>query len=260
MWKNPLLMVLFGLAEFIVPAEVFALRPFVTTDADVVEPNVIEIELGVFGLHEQKHPGPDEITFEVPSIRLNYGLPWDSEIVLETVGELIDSEYVGTLGIKEKQFANTTGFYKKVWWRGSDWIPNFATETGFVFPTEKDTSGLDFEGTGIFSWYLERLTCHMTLGGGTEKDAFEHNTRGLFIYGVIFDVPMPLYKKLHFVTEYSGEKIESSILDHQVLVGFVWEGPMEVEYDIAGFTGLNSESVDWGITMCITFFIGKTRK
>ena len=61
---------------------------------------------------------------------------------LETVGELIDSEYEGTLGIKEKQFANTAGFYKKVWWRGSDWIPNFATETGIVFPTEKDTSGL----------------------------------------------------------------------------------------------------------------------
>lgn len=259
MRKSPVLLTLFVLAELSVPAEVFALRPFVTTDADVVEPNVIEMELGIFGLHEQKHSGHDEITLEVPSIRFNYGLPWDSEIVLETVGELIDSEYTGTLGIKEKQFANTAGFYKKVWWRGSDWIPNFATETGIVFPTEKGRSGLDFEGTGIFSWYLERLTCHLTLGGGTEKEAFEHNTRGLFIYGVIFDVPMPWYKKLHFVTEYSGEKTESSILDHQILGGFVWEGPKDIEYDIAGFTGLNNDSVDWGVTMGITFFIGKTK-
>lgn len=260
MWKSPVLLALFVLAELSIPAEVFALRPFVTTDADVVEPNIIEIELGVFGLHEQKHPGPDEITLEIPSIRFNYGLPWDSEIVLETVGELIDNEYTGTLGIKEKQFANTAGFYKKIWWRGSDWIPNFATETGIVFPTEKDTSGLDFEGTGIFSWYLRKLTCHLTLGGGTEKEAFEHNTRGLFIYGVILDVPVPQYKKLHFVTEYSGEKVENSILDHQILGGIVWEGPKEVEYDIAGFTGLNSESVDWGMTMGITFFIGKTKR
>jgi hypothetical protein len=243
-----------------VPPKVFELRPFVTTDADVVEHNLVEIELGVFGLHEQKHPGPDEITLEIPSIRFNYGLPWDSEIVLETVGELIDNEYVGSLGIKEKQFASTAGFYKKVWWRGSDWIPNFATETGAVFPTEKGTSGLGFEGTGIFSWYLERLTCHMTLGGGTEKEDFEHNTRGLFIYGIILDVPVPHYKKLHFVTEYSGEKVERSLLDHQILGGFVWEGPKEVEYDIAGFTGLNSESVDWGMTMGITFIIGKTKK
>jgi len=253
-----LLIALCVLKGFILPAEVLALRPFVTTDADVVETNLVEIELGVFGFHEQKHPGRDEITLEVPSIRFNYGLPWDSEIVLETVGELIDNEYKGELGIKEKQFANTAGFYKKVWWRGSDWIPNFATETGIVFPTEKDTAGLDFEGTGIFSWYLNNFTCHLTLGGGTEKEPFEHNRRGLFIYGIILDVPIPQYKKLHVVTEYSGEKVENSILDHQLLGGMVWEGPKEIEYDIAGFTGLNSESVDWGITMGVTFVIGKT--
>jgi hypothetical protein len=240
------------------PTEVLALRPFVTTDADVVETNLVEIEYGIFGLHEQKHPGVDELTLEPTSIRFNYGLPWDSEIVLETVGQLIDTEYTGTLGIKERQFANTLGSYKKVWRRGSDWIPNFATETGAVFPTEKGTSGLGFEGTGIFSWYLERLTCHMTLGGGTTTEEFEHNRRGLFIYGVILDVPVPHYKKLHLVTEYSGEKIERSLLDHQILGGMVWEGPKEIEYDIAGFTGLNSESVDWGITMGVTFVIGKT--
>ena len=51
---------------------------------------------------------------DIPGIRFNYGLPWDSEIVLETVGELIDNEYKGELGIKEKQFAHTAGFYKKV--------------------------------------------------------------------------------------------------------------------------------------------------
>jgi hypothetical protein len=257
--KFSLLLIIGILFILIVPTEVFALRPFVTTDADVVETNLVEIEYGIFGLHEQKHPGPDEITLEVSSIRFNYGLPWDSEIVLETVGELIDSSYAGALGINEKQFANTMGSYKKVWWRGSDWTPSIATETGAVFPTEKGTSGVGFEGTGIFSWYLKNLTCHLTLGGGTEREAFEHNTRGLFIYGVILDVPVPQYKKLHLVTEYSGEKIESSLLDHQLLGGLVWEGPKEIEYDIAGFTGLNSESVDWGMTMGITFTIGKTK-
>ncbi len=258
MWKCSLLIALYVLTELIIPPKVFALRPFVTTDADVVETNLVEIEYGIFGLHVQKHPGPDEFTLEPSSIRFNYGLPWDSEIVLETVGELIDSEYKGTLGIKEKQFANTMGSYKKVWWRGSNWIPNIATETGIVFPTEKDISGLNFEGTGIFSWYLDRLTCHLTLGGGTEKEGFEHYRRGLFIYGIILDVPIPQYKKLHVVTEYSGEKVESAILNHQLLGGTVWEGPKNIEYDIAGFTGLNSESVDLGMTMSITFVIRKT--
>lgn len=257
-----LIILLCALAGFVAPKNVLALRPFVTTDADVVEPNIAEIELGIFGLHEQKQPGTDEFVLDIPGIRFNYGLPWDSEIVLETVGELIDSEYAGTLGVKEKQFADTAAFYKKVWWRSGEiggWIPNFATETGFVFPTEKGTSGLDFEGTGIFSWYLERLTVHVTLGGGTKKEAFEHNTRGLFIYGIILDVPLPWYKKLHLVSEYSGEKVENTVLDHQLLGGVVWEGPLNIDYDIAGFTGLNNESVDWGITMGITFFIGKKR-
>lgn len=38
MWKSPLFMALFILAKLVVPAEVLALRPFVTTDADVVKP------------------------------------------------------------------------------------------------------------------------------------------------------------------------------------------------------------------------------
>ncbi|MDO8142878.1 MAG: hypothetical protein Q6358_15375, partial [Candidatus Brocadiales bacterium] len=86
----------------------------------------------------------------------------------------------------------------------------------------------------------------------------EHNRRGLFIYGIILDMPVPRYKKLHLVTEYSGEKVEHSILDHQILGGMMWEGPRNIEYDIAGFTGLNSESVDLGMTMGVTFVIGKT--
>ena len=103
----------------------------------------------------------------------------------------------------------------------------------------------------------KNLTCHTTLGGGTTTRDFEHNRRGLFIYGIILDAPVPQYKKLHLVTEYSGEKVESALLDHQLLGGVVWEGPREIEYDVAGFKGLNNESVDWGMTMGITFIIGK---
>ncbi|MDO8142082.1 MAG: hypothetical protein Q6358_11330, partial [Candidatus Brocadiales bacterium] len=122
------------LPVLLAPTEALALRPFVTTDADVVETNLIEIEYGIFGMHMQKHLGPDDLTLEPSGIRFNYGLPWDSEIVLETVGEIIDSAYTGALGIKEKQFANTMGSYKKVWWRVESgvWVPKLATETGAV--------------------------------------------------------------------------------------------------------------------------------
>jgi hypothetical protein len=258
-----LLVILSGLVcifgGVIVPAKTYALRPFVTTDANVVEMNEVEIELGLFGLRKQKHPGSDELVVEIPSIRFNYGLSWDSEIVLETVGELIDSKYKGSLGIKEKQFADTAASYKKVWWRSKsgDWLPDVATETGFIFPTEKDKSGLNFEGAAVFSWYLERLTFHLTLGGGIEGETSERTMQGLFIYGFILDIPVPQYEKLHFVSEYSGEKIESNMLNHQILGGIVWEGPKDIDYDIAGFTGLDGEGADWGITMGITFFICK---
>ena len=82
-----LIILLCALGGLVAPKNVLALRPFVTTDADVVEPNIAEIELGIFGLHEQKHPGPDEFVLDESSIRFNYGLPWDSEFVLEAVGE-----------------------------------------------------------------------------------------------------------------------------------------------------------------------------
>ncbi|MBI2470905.1 MAG: hypothetical protein HYV59_06635 [Planctomycetes bacterium] len=53
MWKCSLLIALCTLTRFVVPEEVLALRPFVTTDADVVETNLIEVEYGIFGLHVQ---------------------------------------------------------------------------------------------------------------------------------------------------------------------------------------------------------------
>ena len=136
-------------------------------------------------------------------------------------------------------------------------MPDCATETGAIFPTEKGTSGLGFEGTGIFSWYLKDFTCHATLGGGTTTESGGHGRQGVFLYGITADVPSPFCKRLHLVAEYSGEKVESSLLQHQLLGGVVWEGPMDTEYDVAGFKGLNAESVDWGMTMGITFIIGK---
>ena len=54
MWKCSLLIALMSWKGLFVPAEVLALRPFVTTDADVVETNLVEIELGIFGLHDTK--------------------------------------------------------------------------------------------------------------------------------------------------------------------------------------------------------------
>ncbi len=245
----------------------FALRPFVTTDADVVERGKLELELGYFGLKEEKNPGRDELTIEFPDIRLNYGLLWDIELVLETVGEFIDDRQKGSFKLREQQFSDTAVFLKKVWHWGDGIIPNFATEIGALFPTEKGGERIDFEGIGIFTWELKNVTFHTTIGGATERkrrtkklgdEEFEvEETRGVLIYGGIVDYEVSTVKGLHLVSEYSLEKVEKQNIEHQVLGGIVWESPWNMEFDAATFWGLNGDSIDWGMTTGVTIFIGK---
>ncbi len=245
----------------------FALRPFVTTDADVVEKGKIELEFGYFGIKEEKNPGRDELTIEFPDIRFNYGMLWDTELVLETVGEFVDDRQKGSFELREQQFSGTAVFLKKVWHWGEGIVPNIATEAGLIFPTEKGGERIDFEGTGIFTWELKGVTFHTTIGGGTERkrrakmlgdeEIEVEETRGVFIYGSILDFEVKRIKGLHLVSEYSLEKVEKQNIEHQALGGIVWEGPWNIEFDAATFWGLNSDSIDWGMTTGLTIFIGK---
>lgn len=242
------------------PPVVLALRPFVTTDADVAEPFEVELELGVTGFTIEKQPGPDEIRIQTPpSARFNLGFPGDWELVLESVHEFIDKKNRGGFESDINQFTETAGFIKKVWYRGEDWVPNVATETGLLFPTERGAEkarGNDFEGTIIFSWFLSRFTWHMTLGGATHHTGKNElgETRAQYIFGTIFDVPVHAHdgEEIHLVGEYSGEKVEKEGLKHQLLGGVVWHGPWQMDFDLAGFGGLSTESVDWGFTAGVT--------
>jgi hypothetical protein len=245
----------------------FALRPFVTTDADVVEKGKVELEFGYFGIKEEKNPGRDELTIEFPDIRFNYGLLWDTELVLETVGEFIDDRQKGSFELREQQFSDTAAFLKKVWHWGKGFIPNIATEIGVLFPTEKGGERIDFAGTFVLTWELESVTFHTTIGGATERkrrtktlgdEEFEvEETRGVLIYGGIVDYEVSKTKGLHLVSEYSLEKVEKQNIEHQVLGGIVWEGPWNMDFDVATFWGLNSDSIDWGMTTGVTIIIGK---
>ncbi|HHT9134064.1 MAG TPA: hypothetical protein ACFYD2_04115, partial [Candidatus Avalokitesvara rifleensis] len=78
------LLIVIGLSLGVMPPAL-ALRPFVTTDADVAGPYEIELEWGLFGLTVEKQPGYDEVRIQSPNLRLNVGFPGDWEIVLETV-------------------------------------------------------------------------------------------------------------------------------------------------------------------------------
>ncbi|MFQ5714542.1 MAG: hypothetical protein ACE5GU_10980 [Candidatus Scalinduaceae bacterium] len=245
----------------------FALRPFVTTDADVMKGGEIEFVYSFFGIKEEKTHGSEVRTIELPNLNLNFGLLWDMEFDTQTTGEFIDEGRKGGLEFRQQQFSNTGAFLKKVWHRGKGIIPSFATETGILFPTEKDRERIDFEGIGIFTWELESVTFHTTIGGATERkrrtktlgdEEFEvEETRGVLIYGGIVDYEVSKTKGLHLVSEYSLEKVEKQNIEHQVLGGIVWEGPWNMDFDIATFWGLNSDSIDWGMTTGVTIIIGK---
>jgi hypothetical protein len=63
----------------VMPANGWAYRPFISTDAAVADPHEVEIEFGYFTLdHDQ-----GENTFTIPSLVLNYGLRRDIEVVGE---------------------------------------------------------------------------------------------------------------------------------------------------------------------------------
>lgn len=255
------LLLVVGLLLAVSPSAL-ALRPFVTTDADVAEPYEIELEWGLFGYTLEKQPGPDEVRIQFPSLRFNLGFPnvgptGDWELVLETVHEFIDKKNRGGFESDTDQFTATAGFIKNVWYRGEDWIPNFATETGLLFPTERGAErarGVDFEGVIILSWFLPSLNWHMTFGGATHhsKKDEPRETRAQFIFGTILDAPVPGLERLHLVGEYSGEKVEKEAVQHQLLGGVVWHGPWGMDFDAAGFGGLSAESVDWGGTVGVT--------
>lgn len=255
-----LLLLVIGISALKAPSAL-ALRPFVTTDADVSEPYEMEWEWGLFGLTVKKQPGPDEVRIQSPSLRFNLGFPniglGDWELVLESVHEFIDKKDRGLFDSDIDQFTATGGFIKSVWYRGENWVPSVATELGLLYPTERGAErarGADFEGLVIMSWFLPSFTWHMTMGGATHHTTKGglRETRAQYIFGTILDVPVPGRERFHMVGEYSGEKVEKEEVQHQLLGGVVWHGPWGMDFDAAGFGGLSAESVDWGSTVGVT--------
>ena len=51
--------------------------------------------------------------------------------------------------------------------------------------------------------------------------------------------------------------MEKQNVEHQVLGGIVRESPWNMEFDAVTFWGLNSDSIDWGMTTGVTIIIGK---
>jgi hypothetical protein len=257
-----------------IPSEILALRPYVTTDADVVDSGVLEIELGVAFVRNDLLD-ETERRIEIPWV-LNMGLPSvglfrKSELIVEGVAEFIDETGGGPFDPTVKQLAEVGLLLKKVWWKGTGCKPSFGVETGMLIPTGGEGQGVDWELVHILSWELDTISIHSTLGGGLvqapatevvvppppalgETDT-DFRTRPALLWGLICEYT--IWRDIRMGVEYSLGKVETVPLEHLLTVGLLWESPWRILFDLAGRIGLNEQSEDFGITFGLTYAFGE---
>ena len=225
----------------LVPGMAWAYRPFVSTDADVVDDEELEIEFGYFSWER----ADSENTYATPQLVFNYGLT----DTLELVGEFEIEHPPG----ESSQLVDPGLFLKKVFKPGvlqDRPGVSFAMEAGLLLPSaidEEDQTG--FEAIGILSGTLSSFTWHLNLGGGLDR--IDHDAFAL--WGVI--VEHPLTENLTLVAEFNGESLRSEAPENSGLLGVIWESSsipgMALDFGIR--RGSSNAAPDWGATMGLSF-------
>lgn len=234
MFILPVLVLLAG------PTPALGYRPFVSTDAAVVDPSEVEIELGYFNFERTDA----ENTFIIPKVILNWGLIRNLEVVGEFEVEKAPDE--------SAQLVDPALFLKTVLregtLQGKDGM-SFAVEAGPLLPaTVAGERKVGFEGIGIMSGRLATLTYHVNFGGGVNRakaDPFA-------VWGVI--VEFPILQNFRLVGEVNGESGEGERADNSGLLGFIWQPvSSELLVDLGLRRGMSSAAPDWQLTTGLTF-------
>ncbi len=217
----------------------WAYRPFVSTDAAVVEPHEVEIELGYFTLERTK----SENTFTVPRLVLNYGLLKNMELVGEVGVQRSPTRAVDV--VDAGLFVKTV--LKEGVLQGKKGI-GFAIEVGPLLPsTVLGERRFGFEGIGILSGRLAPFTYHVNLGGGVQRAGGEP----VAIWGVIGE--WPVGPTVRVVGEINGEKARGENAQHAALLGVLWRpSSANLVLDAGIRRGLQG-GPDWQFTAGVTF-------
>lgn len=215
-------------------------RPFVSTDAAVVDPGEVEIELGYFNLERAN----EENTFITPKVVLNWGLIRNLEVVGEFEVEKAPDE--------SAQLVDPALFLKTVLkegtLQGEDGI-SFAVEAGPLLPaTVAGEGGFGFEGIGIVSGRFTGFTYHVNFGGGVNRAKADPFT----VWGVI--VELPILQNVRLVGEVNGESGEGERADNSGLFGLIWQpASSALSVDLGLRKGVSSAAPDWQLTTGLTF-------
>ena len=231
-----LVLVLLGLLA----SAVWGYRPFIATDAAVVERARMEIELGYLTLVRTQ----GENTFMIPQVVLNYGLAQTVELVGEFKGEegpetglqLVDPALSLKAVLREGILQEKTGV-------------SVAVELGLLLPsTVPGEQRFGFQGVGIVSLRMSPFTFHLNLGGGVDRA----ETRPFGVWGVITELPIGATVRL--AGEVDGESVQGQAANNSGLLGVLWQPPwLNAVVDAGIRRGFSRGAPDWLFTTGLTF-------
>ncbi len=217
-----------------------AYRPFVSTDAAVVEANKTEVELAA---DFARRGG--ERTIAAPDLRYNYGIARNWEVVGEGVLQVFNSERRRDVQLLMPQI-DLKGVLVEGPLQGGAQPVSVAVEFSALLPKTVAHSGWGFESTVVASFRLGGFTWHANAGGGVAREGREP----LVLWGIIAEYP--LSPRLRIAAEVNGESEHRTRPDNSALLGFLYEH-RDVTYDIGVRGGLSKAAPDLAATAGLTF-------
>jgi hypothetical protein len=211
-----------ALATTLLGSNAWAYRPFDGTDAAVAEQGVFELEAGV----GRTRIGEVD-SLALPSLVFNYGLPYDTEIVLE--GEL-NHETGSTADGPRNGLGDTSLSMKHVWIHGSlqdGTGPSMATECAVMLPEVHGSSGTGGECAAIVSNKWDSMALHLNLGIGHTREHETARSVSLIAEGSAKWPVRPVAELLAERDTGSGGRLDSA------LVGAIWQHGEDLAFDLA---------------------------
>ncbi len=210
-----------ALAMAALGSNAWAYRPFDGTDAAVAEEGVFELEAGVGRVHIG-----DVDSVALPSMVFNYGLPHDTEIVLE--GQ-INHELGSTADGPRNSLGDTALSMKHVFVRGSlqdGTGPSVATECAVLLPEIHGSSGTGGECAAIVSNKWDAMALHLNLGLGRTREHETARSIGLIAEG-------PEKWTVRPVAELLAERDNGGGRLNSTLVGVIYQHDENLAIDAA---------------------------
>jgi hypothetical protein len=212
------------------PARAWAYRPFTGTDADVAEPQEIELEIGPVGYLRSDARG----TLVAPSLVANWGFARDLELVLEgrqliplapEPGEarvqIVDTQLDVKWLMREGSLQDKAG-------------PSVASEWTVLLP-ETGQSQVGVEAALIVSMRWPALTLHANGNVAYTRE----RTAGLF-GGLIAEGPWAW--TVRPVAEVFVDRESANAAEWSGLVGAIWRASASLAFDAAGRASLLREA------------------